>query len=243
MSASFAALGFILSITLFFTTRNTKLAIGIFYFFLMEFLQAIQYLYIANDLNSPICDTDVNKILTLLGYAHICFQPYFCWLTVESLLLRNPKHRERFATIKSLCLIGCFWLLSRYMLSSLPGYDTLTGTSTEWLRGSKLCTFKGKFHLSWSVPMADATYFVPGVAIHSFLMFAPFLTLWDVKGSLFMGTLLFLTGPIMASWISPSLMEQASIWCFFSIAQIAGFLVTHFILGITLQPEDIQKSK
>jgi len=33
------------------------------------------------------------------------------------------------------------------------------GIGTEWLRGEKLCTFSGKFHLAWSVPMADVTYY------------------------------------------------------------------------------------
>lgn len=35
------------------------------------------------------------------------------------------------------------------------------------------------------------------------------------------GCFLFLFGPVLAGWISPNLMEQASIWCFFSIAQMS----------------------
>eukprot|EP00012_Vannella_robusta_P007874 CAMPEP_0206201924 /NCGR_PEP_ID=MMETSP0166-20121206/11849_1 /ASSEMBLY_ACC=CAM_ASM_000260 /TAXON_ID=95228 /ORGANISM="Vannella robusta, Strain DIVA3 518/3/11/1/6" /LENGTH=65 /DNA_ID=CAMNT_0053620715 /DNA_START=529 /DNA_END=722 /DNA_ORIENTATION=+ len=38
------------------------------------------------------------------------------------------------------------------------------------------------------------------------------------------GIFLWLAGPYMASWITDNLMEQASIWCFFSIAQIAIML-------------------
>lgn len=38
------------------------------------------------------------------------------------------------------------------------------------------------------------------------------------------GVFLFVFGPGLASFISPNLMEQASIWCFFSIAQIAIML-------------------
>jgi len=38
------------------------------------------------------------------------------------------------------------------------------------------------------------------------------------------GTFLFLFGPFLAGWITPNLMEQASIWCFFSIAQISIML-------------------
>ena len=42
--------------------------------------------------------------------------------------------------------------------------------TTEWLRGEKLCTYKGKYHLAWSVPMYDVSYWSPSAAIHSFLV-------------------------------------------------------------------------
>lgn len=94
--------------------------------------------------------------------------------------------------------------------------------STEWLRGEKLCTLHGKYHLAWSVPMIDVSYYVPSAAIHSFLMFAPFFV---VKSNMIVqGFFLWLTGPYLAAYITGNLMEQASIWCFFSIAQI-GFML------------------
>jgi len=96
--------------------------------------------------------------------------------------------------------------------------------STEWLRGEKLCTFRGNWHLAWSVPMADPTYVIPGAAIHSFLMFAPFFALYEKRGMVIQGCFLFAFGPYLAGLITPNLMEQASIWCFFSIAQIAIML-------------------
>jgi uncharacterized membrane protein YwaF len=55
-------------------------------------------------------------------------------------------------------------------------------------------------------------------------MFAPFFALYEKKGMIIQGLFLFLTGPFLASVISPDLMEQASIWCFFSIAQISIML-------------------
>ena len=42
-----------------------------------EFLQVLQYLVIAPDINSPICNTTINRVLTLAGFLHICMQPYF----------------------------------------------------------------------------------------------------------------------------------------------------------------------
>ena len=59
-----------------------------------------------------------------------------------------------------------------------------TNKSTEWLRGESVCLFKTKamWHLGWSIPMADPSYFIQGIGIHSFCMFAPFFALYEKKG-------------------------------------------------------------
>lgn len=226
MSAAFSALGLFSSWWIYSRTNNTALASGVFFFFTMEFLQAIQYLFIATDMEDPICETTVNKVLTVLGFLHICLQPYFCHV-INASLTKNAKYLDRYVVIKRLCLIGGGMLFTRFLLSYVPGYSTMDVSnykSTEWLRGEKLCTFRGNLHLAWSVPMADPTYVIPGAAIHSFLMFAPFFALYEKKGMVIQGIFLFAFGPYLAAWISPNLMEQASIWCFFSIAQIAIML-------------------
>jgi len=179
MSAIFSALGLFASWWIYSKTNNTALASGVFFFFTMELLQAIQYLFIAEDINSPICDSPINKVLTLLGFLHICLQPYFCHV-INSALTKNEKYLDRYIVIKRLCLIGGAMLFSRYLLAGFPGYDT-NNTGVEWLRGNKLCTFRGNLHLAWSVPMADPTYYIPSAAIHFFCMFAPFFALYEKK--------------------------------------------------------------
>lgn len=72
--------------------------------------------------------------------------------------------------------------------------------------------------------MADPSYYVMGASIHSFLMFAPFFVLYEKKGMILQGLFLFIFGPGLASMISDNLQEQASIWCFFSIAQVRLWL-------------------
>ena len=190
--------------------------------------------------------------------------------------------------------------------ADVSGYDPLTGgKSTEWcvqhragppppgrrraaaasdatrarpsrLRGEKLCTMSGKFHLAWSVPMTDVSYWTPSAQIHSFLMFgadaertssrrhahrcrraasvgppaaaAPRASRTDPppaarrprtsphtrtravpffimkRNMIIQGIFLFAFGPLAAAFVTANLMEQASIWCFFSIAQIAVML-------------------
>jgi len=250
MSAGFAVVGLFAAWWVYSRTSNLELASGIFFFFTMELLQAIQYYFIAPELQSrqtcannalrnlvtSPCDTYVNKVLTLLGFLHICLQPYFCHV-INCSLTKSCKYRDRYRIIKRLCLIGGFLLFSRYFLSFIPALNTMDLTkqkSTEWLRGDILCTFKDKktmTHLGWSIPMADPSYYVMGASIHSFLMFAPFFVLYEKKGMILQGVFLFVFGPVTASLISDNLMEQASIWCFFSIAQISIML---FLIRETL---------
>jgi len=189
----------------------------------MELLQSIQYFFIAPNLDSPICDTFINKFLTILGFLHICLQPYFCHV-INASLTKNEKYLDRYLVIKRLCLIGGGMLFTRFLLANVWPQTLGDTPSTEWLRGEKLCTFNGNHHLAWSIPMADPTYVIPGAAIHSFLMFAPFFALYEKKGMVIQGIFLFLFGPWLAGLITPNLMEQAYIWCFFSIAQISIML-------------------
>ena len=51
-----------------------SLAGGVFFFFTMELLQAVQYYFIADTAESPACDNPWNKFLTVLGFLHICLQ-------------------------------------------------------------------------------------------------------------------------------------------------------------------------
>ena len=107
-----------------------------------------------------------------------------------------------------LSAIAGLWLFSRFLLAHAGYGSTMdvgfedgadTGKSTEWLRGEKLCTFRGKYHLAWSVPMTDPSYYMPSAQIHAFMMYAPFLALYEKRGMLVQGGFLLLTGPVMAA--------------------------------------------
>lgn len=206
----------------------------------MEFLQGLQYFVIADNYDDDTkCANIINQILTVAGFLHICLQPYFCHV-INASLTKSEKYLWQYKCIKRLCLIGGFMLFCRFLLGWYGVQTTMdagfewgadTGKSTEWLRGEKICTFNGKYHLAWSLPMADPSYYIPGAQIHSFLMYAPFFALYEKKGMIVQGLFLFLTGPVLAAYITPNLFEQASIWCFFSIAQITSML---FLIRETL---------
>jgi len=58
-------------------------------------------------------------------------------------------------------------------------------------------------------------------------MFVPFFII--KRNMIIQGIFLLTTGPVMAAFITDNLMEQASIWCFFSISQILSMaFLFHF---------------
>jgi hypothetical protein len=222
-SALFSAIGFALTVYTYRRTGNVGLASGVGYFFLMELLQVFQYIWIDD------CAHPMNQILTVVGYAHICLQPYFTHVLSMS-LVQSRRVLLQFQAVRKLALVAGMLMFVRYLTSGsqlTPPSEACP--SHEWLRGDSLCTYKGKYHLAWAMPLADPTYYQTGIAIHSFMMFAPFF-LTTKKTMWAQGALLFASGPALAAYITPNLQEQASIWCFFSIAQIAimlFFISTH----------------
>ena len=216
MSFAMAAGGLVAAFYVYAKTKEKRFFIGIFYFFLMEFLQGFQYIWIDQ------CDNPINQVLTFLGFFHIVWQPFFLHYMCSGLEV-SQNDKVKYKAILGLCFLGGIWLLSRHLAAPWAFYPPSDACpSTEWLRGNQLCTFSGNYHLSWSVPMYDQTYFSPGASVHFFLMFAPFMVLG--RKMIVLGLFTLLTGPILASYITASLFEQASIWCFFSISQGAGLV-------------------
>ena len=86
--------------------------------------------------------------------------------------------------------------------------------------GEKLCSITGKAwgHISWSVPLLPATYFIPGAFPHFFLFFVPVLILGDgLKRILMFLTLVI--GPVGTMVAASRAMETyvyewATIYCF-----------------------------
>ncbi len=130
MSAAFAAIGLFSAWWVYTRTNNIELASGIFFFFTMEFLQAIQYYFIAPELvedepgcpsavtrEASPCDSYANKILTLLGFLHICLQPYYCHV-INASLTKSCKYKGK--NILSNAVINIF------ITNQLFGYRSLS---------------------------------------------------------------------------------------------------------------------
>jgi hypothetical protein len=224
MSGALAGLAVVAAIWSFLPTSkgglgNKWVGMGVAYFAAMEVLQYFQYFWI-ND-----CNSDINKILTAVGYVHICYQPLFTHF-MNIAFAKRAESVAKWRLVLRLCALGGTLLLARFLFAGYsPVHPTVGHESFEWLRGDAetLCTVSGKYHLAWVLPLYEPTYFTPSLFLHAFLMFAPFFVMGNFV--LFVqGTILLMTGPVLSAIITPNLFEQASIWCFFSIGQILTML-------------------
>ena len=231
-SGAFTALGVASAGAVWRLTGNRDMTKAILFFCLMELLQSVQYFFIAEDLLDAKCADAANQVLTVLGYVHIQFQPYFTNLYLRAFRPSTgkaaPGEAKLWDLVSRLCLAQCALGLARLALSpSLLDRAALTateeafyGASRDWLEGPRLCTYKGSFHLAWALPLAQPTYFLGGMGLHAFMMFAPALCIGGLS-ELDAVAFLVASGPALAMALTANAHEQASIWCFFSTTQCA----------------------
>jgi hypothetical protein len=219
-----AALNYIFAPELYF------MSIDIAFLVLMELIQALSF-PVLND-----CNHWWNKAMTIAGYVHICFQPavltYGTYL--EYSYLKQPNIANRFKFVATMSTFGALFMLWRF-LSEYNGFTKSVLSEcpvpeTEWVRDTKgpLCTWMGKHHLGWSIPLADVSYMMPGMFIHFFNMHAPLLCSWDDPKLVVKGILVLLTGPILPSLITDKLGEQPAIWCLYSVAFVVVVGIPRF---------------
>jgi hypothetical protein len=176
----------------------------------MEILQFFQY-NVIDECNNPI-----NKILTIIGYLHICFQPLFAniWLFAFA---KNPN----FIFLYMSFFAGLL-LTSRLIVFS---DEDLCDARNEPLCGKKTCVYTGTRHLAWNLRLraAGKYWFTPSIGLHFFMWVIPMLTLFQIKPILAM----ILTGPYLGYLFTTNIHEQPAIWCFTAIFQM---IITHTFL-------------
>ena len=79
--------------------ESRELWVPLTYFALMELLQAATYVYI------DLCDNPNNQILTLFGYLHIAFQPFFVNMVAMYFIPKEVKKKIS-TTVYTLCAMS-----------------------------------------------------------------------------------------------------------------------------------------
>lgn len=193
----------ILASLYFYNNKNTYAAIGIGYFALMEILQYFQYMVIDQ------CDNEYNKLLTNIGYIHICFQPLFF-----NLWLFEFTKKPNFIFIYMSFFAGILLTSRIFFVKD----DELCDGKHEPLCGDNTCSFSGKRHIAWNLRLraAGKYWFTPSIGLHFFMWVIPVLTIFQIKPALAM----LLTGPYLGYFLTNNIHEQPTIWCYTVIAQM-----------------------
>lgn len=175
------------------------LCIPLIYFSLMEALQAFTYSVINQ------CDNPSNQIATLLGYLHICFQPFF--INAVSLYFLPPHIAKKIAPAAyCICFVATIALLLRVYPFPWAGHCDLG----DELCGKLLCSVRGTWHIAWQVPLNRITYDIPWYFLVGFAL--PVLygswrfTLYHV-----------IAGPLFARLTTSDMNEWPAVWCLLSI--------------------------
>jgi len=188
----------------------TALWLCLLYFSGMEVLQAVSYAVIDQ------CDNPLNQIMTLFGYLHITFQPFF--INAVALYFIPPKRAKKIAPwVYTVCFAAAISMLFQLYPFEWAGSCHIGRP----LCSDHLCTVRGEWHLAWLVPTNGLGNFFwgmpvfgsgyPGYLIAAFIM--PLL-----YGSWRFAVFSWLAGPWLAWKTTSDINEWPAVWCLFSIA-------------------------
>ncbi len=194
--------------------ESKELWIPLTFFALMELLQAATYVYI-DECNSP-----TNQVLTLFGYLHIAFQPFFINMVAMYFIPESVKLKIR-TTVYTLCAVAALAMIVKMMPFAWAG---LCAIGTEAVCGTKVCSTSGAWHIAWQLPLNDIlsppVSWLPGFegGLHGFAyiwvgFYLPFL-----YGSYRFVLFHTMVGPVLSNALTDDPNEFAAVWCLFSIA-------------------------
>ena len=182
------------------------------YFALMELLQAFTYIRIGQ------CDLASNQAMTLLGYVHVMFQPFFVNM-IAMHFIPEPIKRRIAGYVYGLCAAGV--ILFTLKLLDLPGTG-LCHVGAEPFCGLVACSMNGNWHIAWQLPLNDllsealAGEWIRGLHSYSYLALGFMLPV--LYGSWRFTLVTFLMGPFIALLSTDNVNEFPAVWCLYSIA-------------------------
>jgi hypothetical protein len=184
----------------------------------MEALQAVSYSVIGQ------CDSPLNQMMTLFGYLHITFQPFF--INAVALYFMPKDAAARLAPIVySLCFVGAIAML----VQLYPFHWAGQCQPGRPLCGEILCTVRGEWHLAWLVPtngignsMADNAWLGRGYLSYPLLAFLLPALIGSWRFTLFS----YIAGPFTAALTTSNINEWPAVWCLFSIGLCLAIMKT-----------------
>ncbi|MDA1342889.1 MAG: hypothetical protein EXR90_01410 [Methyloglobulus sp.] len=194
--------------------ESKELWIPLTYFALMELLQAVTYIYI------DLCDNPNNQILTMLGYLHVAFQPFF--VNMVALYFVPPEVKVKIQTVVyTLCTVGSIFLLFKMYPFDWAGKCNI---GIEGFCGPAVCSVHGAWHIAWQMPLNGLVSdpiewlfnFHWGLHVLSYILVCFIMPI--IYGSYRFVAFHYLMGPWISSVTTNDPNEFAAVWCLFSIA-------------------------
>jgi hypothetical protein len=181
------------------------------YFSSMEALQAYTYSVIDQ------CSLPQNQIATILGYLHICFQPFFI-NAISMHFMPEPVVRKVRGPAYFLCFLSVIYMLVQLYPFAWAG----ACDPSRALCAMRLCAIHGNWHIAWDIPVNGignwtSAHGLTGYISYSFVAFIMPLIYGSWRFTLYH----FIMGPFAARLTTNNLNEFPAVWCLLSI----GFLL------------------
>jgi hypothetical protein len=215
MEASFAVatLGMAGTALLVKRKEHPFLYLTVFYFALMELLQAFTYLYIGQ------CSRQENQILTLLGAYHIAFQPIFVVLISLYFVPEEFRKRVQYPAVFLAACCSVIQLVDFYpFMWAVPAKNIM-------IYGAELCAAHGLWHISWYVPTFESATSILNLPIPPYLIGTIVIPL--LLGSWRFTAVNYTFGFLIAYLTTSSQNEAAAVWCLLSFAYLMICSETH----------------
>jgi hypothetical protein len=182
--------------------EKKELFLPLFWFSLMELLQGFTYIWI------DLCDNPTNQLLTLLGYLHIAFQPFFANMVYMYFMPQDVTKR-----IAPWVYSACF-VVSIMMIIDIYPFSWAEPTQHHFMRSENLCSVSGDWHIAWEIPVFNTT--IEYTFINQPYMWVVFV-LPFLYGSWKMTTYHLFTGLFLSIALTNDFNETAAVWCLLSI--------------------------
>lgn len=192
--------------------ESRELWLPLTYFALMEVLQAFTYIYINQ------CNLPENKLLTLLGYIHIMFQPFF--VNMAAMYFIPVYIKQRIASyVYGFCSIAVIFFA--FKLYHFP-WTSLCHVGREPFCGPFACSLRGNWHIAWQLPLNDLLsspligHRINGLHSYTYMLVGFIMPI--LYGSWRLILVTFMLGPFISALLTNNINEFPAVWCLFSIA-------------------------
>jgi len=202
--------------------ESKELWIPLTYFALMELLQAGTYVYI------DLCDNPNNQMLTLFGYLHIAFQPFFVNMVAMYFIPEEVKKKISTA-VYTICAMGSLAMLVKMVPFDWAGSCNI---GIEGFCGPQICSVSGSWHIAWQMPLngllSDPVEWLFGFnwGLHALTYISVAFCLPLMYGSWRFVGFHYLIGPLISDILTDDPNEYAAVWCLFSIALCVSVIKT-----------------